>query len=847
MYSTPTLTLAPAQLRLQIDPATLGFAHTGELQELPLPWIGQERAAAAARFGLAMRQRDYHLFVLGELGSGRTSLLSQAMHEAAAQRPVPPDLCYLHRFDQPERPCALRLPAGQGKRLREGMEKILQALQTDIPQRLQDGDYRSESAALDEQFDAAQNAAFAELEAFARERQFALTRDSGHMVFTLLGANGKPQSPEQTQALSADKRAALTEAEHALRAEIARVLTALRPAERAHQQARTALRRRTLAPLLAQTLSELQRTVCGSENTPENTKLTGWLAQVQTALLDQLALFLPLQSEDGGETEDTGNADTQTADNSADDEEDHKDALAALLAQCRIHLAVDNSERSAAPVIMEDDPQLRSLFGSIEASGDDEGGGGSAGALAAPVDLGTIHVGSLLKAHGGFLMLHLRDVAAAEGLWERLRRFLRCSRVQQGDAPSSHGHASRTALQPEAVEVDVKIVLIGSVEEYYALQAADPEVAQRFRTKVDFAESFRASPETRRATGIFIAHIARKRGLPDFSAAAVARLLEQSHREADDQTRQSALFAQTEALAIESAALCSARAAALVEAADIEAALQARTLRHDYTEQRLHESIADGERLITLHGSHIGQVNALTQIDQGDYRFGFPVRITAHAFAGHEGLLNIEREVEMSGPIHDKGVLILHSYLTALFEHIAPLALNASVVFEQEYSGVEGDSASCAELYALLSALSGVPLAQGIAVTGALNQHGQVLPVGGINEKVEGWFKVCEAAGLDGTQGALIPARNLQQLMLDRHVIEAVAAGRFHIYTAGHVSDGMAVLTSQAPEIVANSVLARAEQTLRAFRRACQVAGHTRLRSASRLHPSSSTAPVEKP
>ena len=243
MYSTPTLTLAPAQLRLQIDPATLGFAHTGELQELPLPWIGQERAAAAARFGLAMRQRDFHLFVLGELGSGRTSLLSQAMHEAAAQRPVPPDLCYLHRFDQPERPCALRLPAGQGKRLREGMEKILQALQTDIPQRLQDGDYRSESAALDDQFDAAQNAAFAELEAFARTRQFALTRDSGHMVFTLLGANGKPQSPEQTQALSADKRAALTEAEHALRAEIARVLTALRPAERAHQQARTALRR----------------------------------------------------------------------------------------------------------------------------------------------------------------------------------------------------------------------------------------------------------------------------------------------------------------------------------------------------------------------------------------------------------------------------------------------------------------------------------------------------------------------------------------------------------------------------------------------------------------------------
>ena len=849
--ATHSLTLAPAQLRLQIDPATLGFAHTGELQDLPLPWIGQERAAAAARFGLAMRQRDYHLFVLGELGSGRTSLLTQAMHEAAALRPVPPDLCYLHHFEQPERPHALRLPAGLGKLLRTGMETILQALQSDIPQRLQDGDYRTNSADLDAGYEAEQAQAFAGLEIFARERQFALTRDNGHMVFTLLDTHGKPQPPAQSKALSEAKRASLAEAEQALRAEIARVLTALRPLERAHQQARTDLRRRTIEPLLAQMVGELQRTVCTSdnaENSKDNTKLTDWLGQVQKALLNQLALFLPLQSDDAGDIDDAtddSNTNATAAAMAADEEDDRKDALETLLTQCRVHLAVDNGARTAAPVIIEDNPQLRSLFGSVETHPDEDG------AAAAPADLGAIHAGSLLKAHGGFLMLHLRDVAAAEGLWERLRRFLRCSRVlQQDDTPSAHGHASRQALRPEAIDVDVKIVLIGSVEEYYALQAADPEVAQRFRTKVDFAESFRSTPETRYATGIFIAHIARKRGLPDFSAAAVARLLEQSHREADDQTRQSALFAHTEALVVESAALCSARAGTWVEVADIAAALAARTLRHDYTEQRLHESIADGERLITLHGSHIGQVNALTQIDQGDYRFGFPVRITAHAFAGHEGLLNIEREVEMSGPIHDKGVLILHSYLTALFEHIAPLALNASVVFEQEYSGVEGDSASCAELYALLSALSGVPLAQGIAVTGALNQHGHILPVGGINEKIEGWFKVCEAAGLDGTQGALIPARNLRQLMLDQRVLDAVAAGRFHIYTADHVSDGIAVLTGQSANTAptgTDSVLALAEKTLRDFRRACQVAGHTRLRHPSRPRQSSSTATATKP
>ncbi|MDD2713565.1 MAG: ATP-binding protein, partial [Simplicispira sp.] len=816
-FATSAHTLAPAQLRLNIDPATLGFAHTGELQSQPLPWIGQERAEAAARFGLGMQQPDYHLFVLGDIGSGRTSLLTQAMHEAAALRPVPPDLCYLHNFDQPERTHALRLPAGQGRVLHSGMEKILQALQTDIPKRLEDADFRADSVHLDKTHQAAETQAFATLEAFARERHFALSRDSGNMVFTLLGAHGQPLTEAQAKALTPEQRATISQAEEAMRAEIANFLATMRPLERARDQARTTLRRTAITPLLAQALDGLQsalRTALqGQAN--DSAKMDRWFGQVQKNVLDQLALFLPLEGEDDNEAA----------------EDERKDRLEVLLAQCRANLAVDNSGRTAAPVIVEDNPQLRSLFGSIEAAPGDDG---------APADFLALRAGSLLQAHGGFLMLHLRDVAAGEGLWERLRRFLRCTRIQIDESSAAHGHPSRAALQPEPVEVDVKIVLIGSVDEYYALQAADPEVALRFRAKVDFAESFRATAQTRRATAVLIARIAAQRGLPDFSAAAVARLLEQSHREADDQTRQSALFAQTEALAIESAALCRARTSAQVyaqvEAIDIETALQARTLRHNYTEQRLHESIADGERLMTLHGTHVAQVNALTQIDQGDYRFGFPVRITARAFAGHEGLLNIEREVEMSGPIHDKGVLILHSYLTALFGHIAPLALNASVVFEQEYSGVEGDSASCAELYALLSALSGLPLAQGIAVTGALNQHGQVLPVGGINEKIEGWFNVCEAGGLDGTQGALIPARNLPQLMLERRVIDAVAAGHFHIYTAAHVSDGLALLTGQAPGMAAgiatiepDSVLGRAEQTLRAFRRACQAAGQLRL------------------
>ncbi len=332
-------------------------------------------------------------------------------------------------------------------------------------------------------------------------------------------------------------------------------------------------------------------------------------------------------------------------------------------------------------MIVEDNPLFRALFGSIEYQSEND---------VLMTDFSRIRAGSLHKAHGGFLMLHLRDLLADGLVWEKLRRLLRSGRLQIEEPGTAFTPIATVSLEPEAVDVDVKIVLIGSRELYYELQEEDPEFARSFRVKVDFAESFSASTETRRASSIFVARTCRKLGLPHFSAAAVARLLEDGHREADDQSRQSAIFARAEALVMESAALCSARAGKLVETEDVEAALAARKLRHDYPDQRLHEAFTDGDLLITVHGEKTGQLNGLTQIDLGDYRFGFPVRVTARTYAGEDGLLNIEREVEMSGPIHDKGVLILQSYLSALFARNAPLALNASVVFEQEYQRRRG-------------------------------------------------------------------------------------------------------------------------------------------------------------
>lgn len=799
----PCTALTTTQLRRIIDPQSLGFADTSGLVAEPLPWIGQERAFAAAHFGLGLDQPDYNLFVLGEVGSGRASLMRQAMQELAASRPVPPDLCYLHDFEQPNRPRALRLPPGQGRQLRQSMQQWCRDMQTEIPKRLQAPDTKAEVERIHKDYQNAEARAFSELHAQAQQRRFRLSREDGQMVFTLLSAKDEPLSETDVQQLSDSQRQDIEQAEQALRAAIVQFFEQTRPLERSRDEALQQLYLQATRPLVEQALEPIRQGL--GQHIKEAAKISQWLDQVQQQALDHWDWFLPADELASGEA-------TQTT-----AEEERRAQLEQLLAYCSVNLAVDNAPLTGAPVVVEDNPQLRSLFGSIEHHGDSD----------APADFSSIHAGSLLRAHGGFLLLFLRDLLGDEPLWERLRRFLRCARLTIEDSASAASAPS--TLRPEGVDVEVKIVLIGSAPEYYALQDADPELARRFRVKVDFADRFLASAASQRATAIFLAHSCQRRGLPHCSADAVARLLEESHRQADDQRRQSALFASTEALLIESSALARARGSPHTQAQDVDAALQARQLRHNAPEASLHEAIADGELLISLQGRHIGQLNALTQIDLGDYRFGFPVRITARTFAGQEGVINIEREVDMSGPIHDKGVLILQSYLTALFGHLAPLALNASVVFEQEYSGIEGDSASCAELYALLSSLSGLPLRQDIAVTGALNQHGEVLPVGGLNEKIEGWFRTCAQAGLTGTQGVLIPARNQQHLMLSPDVLQAVEQRQFSVYTAEHVAQGIALLTGECAQLtqagqLPASILERASHTLRNYRRACQIA-----------------------
>jgi len=801
--------LEPADLSRRVEPERLGFASTRELVEQPLPWIGQSRAEAAARFGLGMALPGYNLLVVGEAGTGRTTLMRQLMHHHAATCPVPPDLLYLHQVEQPERPLAVRLPAGEGRQLRQAMVQLAKRLQVDIPRRLAEPDVKAESERIEQAFKSEESQAYAELNTFAEARHFSLMREQGHLVFTCRDEQGEPLTTGKAMALSPQARVGIDQAETVLREQIAAFLDRTRALEHVRNEGLAALRRQIVRPLLERAWQEIRASVhpLGAE-VP---RMDAWLQALQAEVLEHVELF-----EGNGEDEDL-----------------RLQALEDLLYSLRVNVAVDNHGLQGAPVLQEDNPTYRQLFGCIEYESDGE---------MLVTDFTRIRAGSLLHAHGGFLMLHLRDVLADPPVWERLRRFVRCGRLQIDEPGVLYAPVAAVSLTPEAVQAQVKLVLLALPDEFEAVQALDPELARRFRCKVDFAESFVAAAQTWHDTAVFVARTCARWGLPHFSAAATALLIEDSHRLAQDQFRQSAVFATAEALVMESAALASARQAEEVQCADVQAARRARTHRHNEPEERLLDALAQGERVLPLSGRMEASVNGLSVMVLGDYSFGFPMRVTARTCAGDKGLLSIDREVELSGPVHDKGVLILQSYLMSLFAHQAPLALEASVVFEQEYGGIEGDSASCAELYALLSSLAAVPLAQGIAVTGSLNAQGDMLPVGGINEKIEGFFKSCERVGLDGNQGVLVPARNRRHLMLGEQVVEAVARGRFHIHVASTVAEGMTLLSGLSwgelgpGGYPAGSLLGRVQARLHRLRQALDATGAHPEPGAQRRH-----------
>ena len=481
----------------------------------------------------------------------------------------------------------------------------------------------------------------------------------------------------------------------------------------------------------------------------------------------------------------------------------------AFFARFRVNLLVDNRptalQKLQQPVIYDNDPSQQSLFGWLESSAD-----------AMLPDFLRLRAGNLHKADGGILLIHLRDLLNDEQngsqVLEKLYRFLRNGTLQFEDSASSAQSASYV-LAGSLMPVSVKLVLVAMREDFYNFLDENPDFFDYFPIKVEFADSITANSENYAAIAGFVAQKCLQHGCQHFSNEAVAALIGALQRLEEDQARISTNFAFLERLMLESAA--HAGNVSTVSAAHVQAAIDGRNTRRQYFEVQIRDSITDNELLIQVQGEVVGQVNGLTHIELGDASFGSPIRITARCYPGQKGLINIDREVNMSGPNHDKGIFILQNWLSASFSNLAPLSLNASLVFEQEYNGVEGDSASCAELFALLSALANLPIQQGIAITGALNQFGEVMPIGGVNEKIEGYFRVCKALGLTGKQGVLIPKRNQRHLLLDKAVIEAVENGQFQIIAIDHVLEGIAYLTQHSAE----AVMEKARATLAEYRK----------------------------
>jgi predicted ATP-dependent protease len=697
--STGSNLLLPQQLTRRISATQLNFADTSELISADSKsaqhqaWVAQSEAKKAAEFGLNLRQAGFNLLALGEPGTGRTTLMFSAMHEAASKQAAPNDLIALYQFDNSSRPLFLKLPAGVGTQLK------------------------------------------CSLDLFVRQ----MAKELANLLETKI--------KDSTSTIIQDF---LTDQIGVIKTNVMQVQT--------------------------------------------NKPLIQYFELLQKDILEYLEAWQPAASAD--------------ADNN----------LEALMSESffgryRVNVLVGHAENQHAPVIYDNDPSLQSLFGGIE----------SAGESSAIPDFMRLRAGNLLRADGGALLLHLRDILADEAngaqLLEKLHRFLRNGTLQIEDLTSGGSQGGSFVSAQDAIPVSVKLVLVSTREDYYALIDDKYDFFSYFPMKIEFAEKVKANAENYAAFTAFIAQRSQQFNCSHFTADAVAALLQAMHRLEEDQTRISTKFAVLEKLMLESASAAELRDAKLVELEDVKAAINRKYARHSYIEAHMRDSIVDNELMINVHGEAVGQINGLTHIDLADASFGSPVRISANCYAGNRGVLTIDREVSMSGPTHDKGVMILQSWLHTNFAQFNPLNLTASLVFEQEYNGVDGDSASCAELFALLSALTQLPIKQGIAVTGALNQHGEVLPVGGLNEKIEGYFRVCKDIGLDGKQGVLIPQRNMRHLMLSDEVIDAVANDQFHIATMNNVAEGILHITGHSLQVInktAEAKLIAFKQTLEA-------------------------------
>jgi len=761
--------LSPEQLYTYCDPQSLPFATTEEAEVFD-GVLGQARALESAQFGIGIRRPGYNLFVHGPEGSGRHTTLRDILDRRATDETVPCDWCLVNNFADPHRPVAIELPPGRGGRLREAAATLIEELKSAIPSVFEAEDYRNRREAIDEAFKERQEAAFAELQKRAQQHNISMLRTP--VGLTLAPVKDGDVIPAEAFAdLPQAEREQFEEDLERLQSEMQETVRHLPEWDKERREQVRDLNRKVTRHAVGHLIDALR-----AEFEPF-AAVINFLDALQADVIENADAFM---DQDGAQK---GGRDSQQAMLTALSGEGRK---AATTRRYEVNLLIDNAQATGAPVIYEDMPTYANLIGRIEHIAD-------MGALI--TDFTMIKGGALHRANGGYLLIDAFKLLTQPYAYEGLKRALTAEAVKIESLGQVLSLVSTVSLEPEAIPLDLKVILIGPPRFYYLLHRIDPEFANLFKVSVDYGWDMARDAEGTAAYANVIAALAAKENLKAFDAGAVARLIEFSAREAEDSQRLSTRIGHVTDLMREADYWSERKSDRMITAADVQTAIDARIRRVDALREHSHDMIARGVKLIDTDGTEVGQINALSVMSLGNFSFGGPSRITARVRLGKGQVIDIEREVELGGPLHSKGVLILSSFLAGRYALDRPLSLAASLVFEQSYGGVDGDSASSAELYALLSALSGVPIKQSLAVTGSVNQLGEVQAIGGVNEKIEGFFDVCKTRGFAPGQGVLIPATNVRHLMLRADVVEACRTGDFAVYAVESIDQGIEILT----------------------------------------------------
>jgi lon-related putative ATP-dependent protease len=756
--------LEAAALYQRCDPMQFSFETTADLEDLA-GVIGQARAVEAVRFGIGISRQGYNLFALGPEGTGKYSVVRRYLERQAVAQPPPSDWCYVNNFAEAYKPHALWLPAGGGSRLRRDMERLVEELRTAIPATFESENYRRRRQDIEEEFRERQDRVLTEIQRRAQERGLALIRTPMGLAFAPTRGD-EVIRPEEFQKLPLPEQERAQADVSALQEELQKSLSQMPQWDRERRAKVKELNQEVGMFAVGHLIEELRRTYLDLPT------VLGYLTSVQQDVIDNLDEFL-------------GITDTPPA-APAEASPPRPPVTASFFRRYRVNVVVDHSGAIGAPVIYEDNPAVQNLVGRIEHMA-------QMGTLV--TDFNLIKAGALYRANGGYLILDARKVLLQPFAWEELKRALRSREIRIEVLGQTLSLISTVSLEPEPIPLDVKVILLGERMLYYALYEADPDFGELFKVAADFEDQMARTADNHLLYARMIGTIARQEGIRPLDRAAVARVIEQSARLAGDADKLSTHVHSVADLLREADYWAGEAQHPVIDAPDVQHAIDAQIRRLDRVRERIQEEIQRGTILIDTQGTAVGQVNGLSVLSMGQFAFGRPSRITARVRLGRGEVVDIEREVALGGPIHSKGVLILSAYLGARYASDRPLSLSASLVFEQSYSGVEGDSASSAELYALLSALADLPVKQGLAVTGSVNQRGQVQAIGGVNEKIEGFFDICRAQGLTGEQGVLIPASNVKHLMLRHDVVAAVAAGQFQVYAVETIDQGIEFLT----------------------------------------------------